>query len=62
MDNKKLLTVAEAARALNLGRSHTYAYVMRGELESFKIGKSRRIPVEALDAFIARLRSEAPDA
>jgi excisionase family DNA binding protein len=62
LDEKKLLTVAEAARILNLGRSHTYAYVLKGEIESFKIGKSRRIPVEAIDAFIARLRSEVSDA
>ena len=59
MDEKRLLTVAEAARRLGIGRSHAYIYVLRGELESVKLGKSRRVPVEAIDAFVARLRAES---
>ena len=58
MDEKRLLTVAEAARRLGIGRSHAYIYVLRGELESVKLGRSRRVPVEAIDAFVERLRSE----
>ena len=57
-DQRVLLTVDEAAHRLGIGRSHAYIFVMKGELESVKIGKSRRIPATAIDAFIARLRSE----
>ena len=62
MDEKRLLTVAEAARRLGIGRSHAYIYVLRGDLESVKLGRSRRVPVEAIDAFVERLRSEAEPA
>jgi len=59
VDEKRLLTVAEAARRLGIGRSHAYIYVLRGELESVKLGRSRRVPVEAVEEFVDRLRSEA---
>jgi excisionase family DNA binding protein len=51
---KKLLTIEEAAWALSLGRSSLYELVLRGEIASVKIGNLRRVPVVALDAFIAR--------
>ena len=54
-----LLKVDEAARRLGVGRSHLYGYVLRGELESVKLGRSRRVPVEALDAFVKRLRADS---
>ena len=59
MDEKRLLTVAEAARRLGIGRSHAYVYVLRGELASVKLGRSRRVPAEAIEEFVKRLRSEA---
>ena len=56
---KKLLNVNEAATALGLGRSLVYTLVATGELNSIKIGRARRIPVGAIDEFIARrLRPE----
>ena len=58
MDEKLLLTVDEAAQRLGIGRSHAYIYVLRGELESVKLGRSRRIPAEAVDRFVEKLRSE----
>jgi excisionase family DNA binding protein len=57
--NSRLLTIDEAAQRLGIGRSHAYIYVMKGELESVKLGRSRRVPEQAIDAFIERLRSEA---
>lgn len=50
----KLLTVTEAAEILKLGRTLVYELVLRGELKSIKIGRARRIPVSALDEFIAQ--------
>ncbi len=47
-----LLTVTEAARALGVGRSLVYELVTAGEIASIKIGRARRIPVPALEAFV----------
>ena len=49
---KLLLTPAEAAQALSIDRSTLYAYLMSGEVASITIGRSRRIPVSALEAWI----------
>ncbi|MPZ51027.1 MAG: helix-turn-helix domain-containing protein [Dehalococcoidia bacterium] len=61
MDDKLLLTVDEAAQRLGIGRSHAYIYVLRGEIPSVKLGRSRRVPLEALQEFIEKLRSDQPD-
>ena len=58
MEEKRLLTVDDCARRLGIGRSHTYAYVLRGEIASVKLGRNRRITPEALEAFIERLQSD----
>lgn len=52
--NKLLLTVEEAAESLSLGRTFVYALVMRREILSVKVGRKRRIPVSALEEFVAR--------
>ena len=51
-----LISVEEAARRLNISRSTLYLLIQRGELQSIKIGASRRVPVAALDEFVARQR------
>lgn len=51
-----LLTANEAAEALAVGRSKIYELIMSGKLESVRIGGCRRIPREALDAFVSQLR------
>lgn len=58
--NKKLLNVNEAAMALGLGRSLTYTLVANGELRSIKIGRARRIPISAIDEFIASRLEQVP--
>jgi excisionase family DNA binding protein len=55
----KLLTVAEGAAILRLGRTLVYELVLRGELRSIKIGRARRIPVSAVDAFIRERLGES---
>jgi excisionase family DNA binding protein len=55
-----VLTIEEAAQALGIGRTLMYALVMSGEVESVQIGRLRRVPVDALDAYIARLRGSHP--
>jgi excisionase family DNA binding protein len=51
---KLLLTPAEAAKALAIDRSTLYCYLMSGEIDSFTIGRARRIPVRILEEWIAR--------
>jgi len=49
---RRLLTVAEAADALAVCQTTVKRLVASGQIESRKIGAARRIPVEALDAFV----------
>ncbi len=51
---KVLLSVDEAASALSMGRTFVYDLLTRGEIVSIKIGRRRRIPVSALQAFVTR--------
>jgi excisionase family DNA binding protein len=53
------LTVAEAARRIGIGRTKMYEYVTSGQIPSVKIGSLRRIPAEALGAFLARQGHDA---
>lgn len=62
MDVKLLLTIPEAAGRLGVGRSKVYELVASGALESILIDSARRIPSDALEAFVARLRREAQEA
>ncbi|TWP33974.1 helix-turn-helix domain-containing protein [Leekyejoonella antrihumi] len=56
-----VLTVEEAAERLGVGRTLVYALVKSGDIESISIGRLRRIPCDALDDFVERLRSLARD-
>ncbi len=58
MSDQLLLTIVEAANQLSMGRTSLYALVMRGDIESVTIGRSRRITRQALDAYVARLVAE----
>jgi excisionase family DNA binding protein len=51
-----LLTAEEAARRLSLARSTLYELLLTGKIESVKIGRARRVPVDALEDFVDRLR------
>lgn len=57
MDERILLTPERAAERLDIGRTTVYGLIDSGELESVKIGRSRRIPADALIAYVERLRS-----
>ncbi|MGW0282010.1 excisionase family DNA-binding protein [Streptomyces sp. NPDC003236] len=54
-----LLTVEEAARRLRIGRTTCFRLVMSGEIESVTVGRLRRVPVDALSAYVAKLRRPA---
>jgi excisionase family DNA binding protein len=50
-----LLTIPEAAAALAISRSKLYELLTAGLVRSVRIDGSRRIPVEALEAYVACL-------
>jgi excisionase family DNA binding protein len=57
MDTKILLTPEESAQRASVGRTTIYALIASGELESVRIGRSRRVPAQALEEYVARLRN-----
>jgi excisionase family DNA binding protein len=55
VDRRRLLvSVREAARMLDCGRSLVYDFIRTGQLPIVKLGRLTRIPVEALQEFAAR--------
>jgi excisionase family DNA binding protein len=54
--DKLLLTVRDAAEMLSISRAKLYELLAGGVIESVKLEGSRRIPREALDEYIERLR------
>ena len=53
-----MLTVEEAAEAIGVGRTTMFALLKSGELESVLVGRLRRVPVDAIEAYKVRLMSE----
>ena len=56
-----LMTVAEAADSMRLGRSNLLKLVYDGAIASVKIGRRRLITPLALDAYIQSLEGHADD-
>jgi excisionase family DNA binding protein len=54
-----LLRVEEAAHRLGIERTLMYALIQSGDVESVRLGRLRRIPVECLEEFVAGLRANA---
>jgi excisionase family DNA binding protein len=50
-----LLRSEEVAKSLAIGRTAVFELIRTGELRSVKIGKSRRIPAEAVVEYVAGL-------
>ncbi|GHH56993.1 excisionase family DNA-binding protein [Lentzea cavernae] len=50
-----LLRVEEAARRLSISRTTMFGLLKSGEIDSVLIGRLRRIPTTALDAYTATL-------
>jgi excisionase family DNA binding protein len=53
-----LLTVEQAAKRLSIGRTTMFALLKSGDILSVRIGRLRRVPVRALDAFAAQLAQQ----
>ena len=55
----KLLTTVEAQNILSIGRTRLFKLIASGEIESVRIGSSRRIPVSAVEKFIEKLIADS---
>lgn len=54
---KPLLYKPEAAaEAIGVGRSKLFELIAAGQIETVQIGRSRRVPAQALEDYVARLR------
>ncbi|QDP94967.1 helix-turn-helix domain-containing protein [Microlunatus elymi] len=53
-----LLRIEDAAARLGIARSMMYELVRSGEVESVRVGRLRRIPVECLEEYVSRLRAQ----
>lgn len=50
-----LLSIKDAAKRLNIGRTLMYELVGSGQIESVHIGRLHRVPVSALVRYVERL-------
>ena len=53
---KLLLDIPTAAAALSLSRSTVYELIARREIDAVHVGRAVRIPADALQAYVDRLR------
>ncbi|HEX6401718.1 MAG TPA: helix-turn-helix domain-containing protein [Pseudonocardiaceae bacterium] len=58
MPVRVLLTLDEAAERLHIGKTKIYSLVKSGEIESVLIGRLRRIHIDAINSYAARLTSQ----
>ena len=54
----RLLSIRQAAREINIGRTAVYGLLRDGKVKSVKIGRRRLIPRDAIEAFIAGLTNQ----
>ena len=58
--SKMAYTVEEASQLISLSRAQIYRLIDLGEMETIKIGKSRRITSRQLDEFLHKLEQQTP--
>ena len=51
-----LLTIKQTAQMLSLSRSTVYELIRDGLLEVVHVGRSARVPIDAVIAFVTKLR------
>lgn len=53
-EEKLLLTPDEVCAQIGVGRANLFKMLARGEIDSFKVGRLRRIPFAGLKAWVER--------
>jgi excisionase family DNA binding protein len=61
-DRVLVMDVKEAATRLGLSKSKVHRLIGAGEIASVSMGRRRKIPVQAIDAYLRRLGVETPNA
>jgi excisionase family DNA binding protein len=61
MSEKLLVTIAEAAAMASISRTAAYELVAAGEWPTVTIGKTRKVPVEALRRWVQLRTQSAAD-
>jgi excisionase family DNA binding protein len=51
--------VEEAAEALRISRDAVYELIRSGQLRSFKVGRRRLVPIDALTEYVASVSGDA---
>jgi excisionase family DNA binding protein len=60
MESKPILvSVDDAAQMLSIGRTAAWELVRKQRIKSVKIGRTRRVPVSAVQEYVQRLLDEA---
>ena len=54
-DPRLLVTVPEAGRILSIGRTRAFRLVNGGYLASYKVGRSRLVPMSSIQALLTEL-------
>lgn len=54
-----MLSVAEAAKCLSVGRTTMYELIHSGAIESVHIGRLHRVPADCLREFVERCRRQS---
>ena len=53
-----LVSVADAARMLSIGRTAAWELVRKQKIKSVKIGRTRRVPIVAIQDYVNRLMDD----
>jgi excisionase family DNA binding protein len=53
-----LVTVDQMANMLSIGRTAAWELIRKGKIASVKIGRTRRVPIAAIQDFVQRLVDE----
>lgn len=56
-----LLKIPEVMARLAVGQTKVYELMSSGELRSVKVGRSRRVPSDELERFVAELDDSRPN-
>ncbi|WP_298018583.1 helix-turn-helix domain-containing protein [uncultured Parasphingopyxis sp.] len=55
----KLLSIADTAKVLGVGRSKLYAVINDGDLDTVTVGRRRLVTVASIERFVERLQAAA---
>lgn len=54
VNNNEIMKFEEVMEYLNIGKSTLYKLLRNGDIQSFKIGKTWKIPRQSVDEFVSK--------